>query len=148
MALKIVYCLAILLTAIALVPGGAHLFALPNKITLSQSDYFTVQRIYRGWALLGVLTIITPIANATLTAMLWHAGQPFWPPLIATLATLMALLVFFLWVYPANQATANWITVPDNWATLRTHWEYGHAASALLTFVALICVTFSALNRS
>jgi len=32
-----------MLTALALVPGGAHLFALPNKISLSESDYFIAQ---------------------------------------------------------------------------------------------------------
>jgi hypothetical protein len=44
---------ALVLTALALVPGGAHLFALPNKIHLSESSYFVAQTIYRGWALLG-----------------------------------------------------------------------------------------------
>jgi hypothetical protein len=39
------------LTALALVPAGAHLFELPNKIGLSQDRYFIVQSIYRGWAL-------------------------------------------------------------------------------------------------
>jgi hypothetical protein len=42
---------AIILTALALVPGGAHLLALPNKIGLTQADYFIVQGIYRGWAI-------------------------------------------------------------------------------------------------
>jgi hypothetical protein len=31
-----------------LVPSGAHLFALPNKIGLAQDQYFVVQNIYRG----------------------------------------------------------------------------------------------------
>jgi len=36
---------AILLTALALVPAGAHLLALPNKIGLPQAGYFVVQGI-------------------------------------------------------------------------------------------------------
>ena len=40
--------LAIVFTALALVPGGAHLFALPNKIDLDVEPYFVVQGIYRG----------------------------------------------------------------------------------------------------
>jgi hypothetical protein len=39
------------LTALAVVPAGAHFFELPNKIRLSQEQYFTEQGIYRGWAL-------------------------------------------------------------------------------------------------
>ncbi|HEV8657074.1 MAG TPA: hypothetical protein VGS96_00470 [Thermoanaerobaculia bacterium] len=35
----------------------AHLFELPNKIGLSRDDYPTVQQIYRGWALAGILVL-------------------------------------------------------------------------------------------
>jgi hypothetical protein len=47
---KLLQFVAMVLTALALVPGGAHLFALANKIHLSESDYFVAQGIYRGWA--------------------------------------------------------------------------------------------------
>src|SRR5262245_47064777 len=40
---KLLQFVAMVLTALALVPGGAHLFALPNKISLSESDYFIAQ---------------------------------------------------------------------------------------------------------
>ena len=46
--------IAMILTALALAPGCAHLFALPNKIAMPQDAYFIAQGIYRGWALLGV----------------------------------------------------------------------------------------------
>jgi hypothetical protein len=41
--MKLLQFVAMMLTALALVPGGAHLFALPNKISLSESDYFIAQ---------------------------------------------------------------------------------------------------------
>ena len=53
------------------------------------------------------------------------------------------LLVFFSWTYPANQATDNWTVVTPNWQALRTQWELSHAASAVLTFIALCCATLS-----
>jgi hypothetical protein len=43
--LQAVRFFAVILTALALVPAGAHLFELPNKIRLSQEQYFTVQGI-------------------------------------------------------------------------------------------------------
>jgi hypothetical protein len=46
-----------MLTAPALVPVGAHLFELPNKIGLSEEHYFLVQSIYRGWALFGIVDL-------------------------------------------------------------------------------------------
>jgi hypothetical protein len=50
MALRPVQFLAIMLTALALVPSEAHLAALPNKITMAQAAYFVDQQTYAGWA--------------------------------------------------------------------------------------------------
>ena len=54
MPLKVVQFAAVILTALALVPSGAHLFAFLNKIDLSSEQYFIVQNIYRGWDLFGI----------------------------------------------------------------------------------------------
>ena len=62
--------------------------------------------------------------------------------LAATLAS------FFIWVYPTNQATDNWTTVPENWQALRAQWEYMHAINAGLTFAALVAAVLSALTWS
>jgi hypothetical protein len=51
--MKLLQFVAMVLTALALVPGGAHLFTLLNKIYLGESDYFITKSVYRGWALLG-----------------------------------------------------------------------------------------------
>ena len=37
---------AVVMTALAFVPVGAHLFELPNKIGLCEQHYFVVQSIY------------------------------------------------------------------------------------------------------
>jgi hypothetical protein len=63
---RLLQFVAMVLTALALVPGGAHLFALPNKIGLSESDYFITQSVYRSWALLGIVLIGAAIANVAL----------------------------------------------------------------------------------
>ena len=55
----------------------------------------------------------------------------------------LTLVVFFLWTYPANQATANWTTIPNHWEQLRRQWEYSHAFNAVITFLALCSVTLS-----
>jgi hypothetical protein len=43
--MKTLQFVAMVLTALALVPSGAHLFALPNKIHLRETDYFITQGI-------------------------------------------------------------------------------------------------------
>lgn len=137
---------ALVLAALALVPAGAHLFALPNKIGLSQADYFTVQDIYRGWSLFGIVLIGSLAANLALAVALRRERMPCLFAAAGFVLMAAVLLLFFAFIYPANQATANWTAMPENWDALRRQWEYGHAVNAVLTFAAFICVAVSALS--
>ena len=145
MRMQIAQFLAVILIALALVPSGAHLFELPNKIDLSQEQYFVVQGVYRGWALFGFVLIGAVGANLALSIFVRREGLAFWFALAALLLMITSLVVFFIWTFPTNQATTNWTAVPANWATLRTQWEYSHAANAIITFLALCSVTTSIL---
>jgi len=57
------------------------------------------------------------------------------------------LAIFFVWTFPTNQATNNWTVVPNNWNKLRLQWEYSHAANAVVTFAALVCVVIAVLRQ-
>jgi hypothetical protein len=138
--------LAVILTALALVPGGAHLFALPNKIGLDERQYFTAQSIYRGWALFGFVLFGALAANLGLAMMQRRHRVAFRLALAGAALIAATLVIFFLWTFPANQATSNWTVVPANWQALRSQWEYSHAVNAVLTFLALCAVTVAALK--
>ena len=60
-------------------------------------------------------------------------------------ARFLALLFSALALAPANEQTANWTVLRENWAALRVQWEYSHAASAVLNLIALIAVIVSVL---
>jgi hypothetical protein len=143
---KFVAGLAVVLTALALVPGGAHLFELPRKMQLAQANYFLVQSIYRGWALFGLVTFLALAANAAAAALLGRLGVSPWWSIAACALIVGSLVVFFTWTQPANVATLNWMIQPDAWQGLRRQWEYSHAAGAGLTFLALICAVTGSLN--
>jgi heme/copper-type cytochrome/quinol oxidase subunit 1 len=145
MGLRTAQFVAIVLTALALVPAGAHLFELLNKIGLSQQEYFVVQGIYRGWALFGIVLFGALGANLVLAILARRQRAPFRLALSAFLLVAATLVIFFIWTYPANQATSNWTVVPPNWQELRLQWEYAHATNAVLMFLALCAVTLSAL---
>jgi hypothetical protein len=147
MTSRAVHFVAIVLAALALVPAGAHLFALPNKIGMGQGQYFTAQSVYSGWAFLGLILIGALISNGALAMLVRDELAPFRFALAATLCFALSLIVFFVWVFPANQATHNWTAIPNDWRALRVRWEYGHALSAILGFVALCATTLSALSR-
>ena len=139
MATKASQFLAVILTALALLPGGAHLMALPAKIEMPEDPYFVVQQIYRGWALAGAVIFLAIFANV-LAALLTRDSPRKWRLFGAAAALIAATLaIFFAWTYPANQATGNWTSAPENWERLRTEWEYSHAVNAMITFVALLC---------
>jgi uncharacterized membrane protein len=148
MGLRICQFLAIMFTAIALVPGGAHVLALPAKIELPEQPYFTVQQIYRGWAWLGIAIAAAILANLASALLARGQPRPLGLSLAACLLIVGTLVIFFVWTYPANQVTGNWTTVPDNWEQLRAQWEYSHAANAGITFVALVCSVLAALTSS
>ena len=138
---------AIVLTALALIPGGAHLFAMANKLPMAASEYFAAQQAYRGWALFAIPLFGAVAANLALGTALWRRDQRAWPAFAAAALILATLAIFFAWTYPANQATQNWTVMPEPWETLRRQWEYSHAVNAVLTFAALCLVAAEAAWR-
>jgi hypothetical protein len=137
--------LSVLLTAVAMAAAFAHLLALPNKLLLSREDYFTVQQVYRGWALLGIVIFAALAATVTLAVLERNDRARFRLTATAAACIALSLVVFFGFTSPANQATRNWTAVPENWEELRLRWEYSHAAGAGLYFVALTTLTLSLL---
>ena len=136
---------AVLLVGICLVPAGAHLFELSNKMALPPAQYMTVQRIYAGWALFGI-----PISAAlavTAAHTLAVRGDP--PALALSLAAFLCLVatqvVFWTFTYPMNAASANWTRMPEDFEAARRQWEYAHAANAVITFLALAAIALSAI---
>jgi hypothetical protein len=139
--------LALFLTALALVPGGAHLAQLPHKIGLEREAYLLVQQIYAGWAWFGIVQFAALAANLTHVILLKKSGRPMGFALASFLLVAANLVVFFVWTFPVNQATDNWTAAPENWRELRAAWEYSHAANALLMLAALVCALFAVLRR-
>lgn len=122
--------LTLALTNLIVIPGGAHLFEFSAKIGLAEADYFVVQSIYAGWALFAVAIFASIAANGYLSWTLRTTDRAAarWALASARLIGL-TIAIFFVWMFPANEATANWISVPPNWEELRRNWEYGHAVS-------------------
>jgi hypothetical protein len=147
MWVKTSYFLSLVFTALALAPAMAHVLELPNKINLAREDYLIVQHIYRGWAFLGFVVAGALLSTLALTLTVRKEQKAFMFAFIALLCIAGTQVVFWTYTYPANQATHNWTMLPDNWVELRRQWEYSHATSAVLNFVALVMLIFSVLAR-
>ena len=113
MTLKATWFLAVILTALALTDSaGAHLFELPNKIDLAQDQYFTVQAIYRGWALFGVVLFPAVLVSLLLAIMLRDQRAPFLLALGAFLCIAATVAIFFVWTFPATRRPATGRSCP------------------------------------
>jgi len=147
MALRLIQFLAIILTALALVPSGAHLAAMPNKMAMAQAAYFVAQQVYAGWAFFGIVLFGALAANLAHAIVLPKVGRSCGYALASFLFIAASLVIFFVWTFPTNQATNNWTVVPENWNELRSQCECSHAANAVVTFAALVCVVIAVLRQ-
>jgi len=136
---------SVMLTAVAMAAAFAHLLELPNKIGLSREAYLTVQQIYRGWALLGIVVVGALVSTTALALQVRGTPAEFYLTVAAALCIALSLLVFFVFTFPTNRHTSNWTVLPENWQELRRRWEYSHAVGAGLYFLALSLLTLSLL---
>jgi amino acid permease len=143
---KTLFFLAIMLTAIAMGAGLAHLFELPNKINISAADYLTVQRNYDNWWIVGLSVPLAFLSVLGLAISLRGTGTPFTLVLIALVLLAGEMVALWGFTAPVNRATENWTMLPSNWEELRDQWEYSHAVRAILYVLALGTLVMSVLN--
>lgn len=138
--------LAIASVALYFAPTGAHLFELPNKLALSPDAYIVAQQLYAGWATFGVVIMVA--LAASFTHMLLSRSNRTAAALSAAafIALLFTQAIFWTYTYPVNVETRNWTLAPVHFEEARRQWEYSHAASAVLTFFALVSLSASALK--
>jgi len=140
----LIQLLALVFTVLALVPAAAHVIELPNKLPLPRDAYLSVQRIYRGWSYAGFAVIAAALFTPWLA--IDTEGRARWPAVIAFLAILGTQALFWSITFPVNRRTHNWTEAPEDWERLRDRWEFSHAASALLNFIALVGVALAILQ--
>jgi hypothetical protein len=139
---------ALLATSLALGAALAHALELPNKIDMSREHYFIVQRAYDGWSHLAYLLAVQLVGLLGL-ALLYRAEPHVLTPVMVALACFVAAqAIFWIWTFPANQATENWTMQPDNWEVLRRQWEFSHLAGAGFQTLAMTALIVAVLRCS
>jgi hypothetical protein len=135
MSLRSSWFAALLLTALGLVMGGAHLLELPVRIQYEPPFYMQVtSTLYRYYGLVGgPLQVLALLLCAVLT---WRVRtrSTFRSTLAGTLCLALSLLLWALLVQPVNAA---WLEAVRSgptdavqaYAQLRSRWEYGHVAA-------------------
>ena len=143
MLLKFLGLIAVVSVAMCLVPAGAHFFELANKMSMSQPEYMTVQKIYAGWSFFGIAVIAALLITLIHTFMVRSDRTAFFLSLASFLCLAATQGIFWMFTYPMNVASSNWTVTPADFEVARRQWEYSHAVNAVLTFVALVTITAS-----
>ena len=116
----------------------AHVFEMPHKLAMAGDTWLPIQsELYNGWgSKLLYLDIIAVVS-------LLYLGVKSKNKCVLALTALIILLiadvgVFLIWIRPTNIALDAWTqSVPmNNWTTLRSNWEWGHAVRFVLLTIA------------
>jgi len=131
-----IWCLStLLLAALGLVMGGAHLLELPVRAQYDPEFYMRVtSTLYRFYGFVGgplqVVALLLSIGLAWLT----HGRPAFHSTLAGTIFLAVSLLLWFLLVQPVNAAWSAALRAGHSeavraYAALRGRWELGHLAA-------------------
>jgi hypothetical protein len=138
--------ITILLAALGLTMGAAHLLELPPKMQYDAEMYAAVtSTLYPYFGSVGAVIQIGAILAAIVLTFLVRGHPAFRLTLLGTLGLLLSLVLWAALVAPVN---AGWLhviqtapeSVPAAYLRLRPRWEYGHLAAfvAWLTGFSLL----------
>ncbi|MFC3282653.1 hypothetical protein [Litchfieldella rifensis] len=140
------WLVTLLIAALGLVMGGAHVLELPVRMQYEPEFYMQVtSTLYLYFGLAGgPIQVIAFVAAAMLTWLLRH-HVAFRSTLAGSVCLGLSLVLWFLLVQPVNAAWADALQTGSAdavqaYAQLRSRWEYGHVAA----FVAW-CLGFTLL---
>ena len=152
MLVKIARFVAVMLAALTLGLGFCHLMQLPARMGWDQYLWVgsTVQGgLYNLFGSVGALIdVATVIALALLAYFVREHSRPgLRLALTAALLFALALILWWMLVYPVNVELAKWVNgpVPADWTTYRARWEWGHAIISLIELAGFAALVASVL---
>ncbi len=153
MFLKVWRFIAVMLSALTLGLGFCHLMQLPARMAWDQ--YLWVDSTVGGglYAWFGSVGAMIDVAAVLVLVLLAYFvkehGRPgYCPALLAALLFALALVLWWVVIYPVNVELATWVNgpVPDDWTRWRGRWEWGHAAIAIIELCGFGALVWSVLE--
>ena len=143
---------SLLLVALGLAPGAAHLLEMPVKLGYTPEQYFAVTSTL--YALFGSVGAVVQIGALVITGVLAFVSRGLPAVRFAVAAAMLLALSLLAWgtlVAPVNGQWSEAIksgsqSLPKLYAELRFRWEYGHAVAFALWLAAYCCAQWFALG--
>jgi hypothetical protein len=151
--LRFWWFVTLLLAALGLVMGGAHLLELPVRMQYEPALYMEVTKtLYRYYGLVGGPIQLLALLSAALLVWLVRARSAFRSTFMGALCIALSLLLWFLLVQPVNAAWADALrSSPADavraYAELRSRWEYGHLSAFVAWLVGFILLVRGVLQE-
>jgi hypothetical protein len=140
MSLRLLRFITLMLAALGMTMGAAHLLELPPKTQYDGHMYAAVNStLYRLYGSVGGGIQVSAILAAIALSFVVRARPTFRLTLSGTLCLLLSLGLWLALVQPVNAA---WFQVlhttpqsaPEAYLQLRSRWEYGHVAAFIAWF--------------
>jgi len=137
---------SLLLVALGLAPGAAHLLEMPVKLSYTPEQYFAVTSTL--YALFGSAGAVIQVGALVITGVLAFVSRGLPAVRFAIGALLLMSLSLVAWgalVAPVNAQWSEAIksgtqSLPKVYAELRLRWEYGHAVAFALWLAGYCCL--------
>ena len=153
MFIQIWYFATLTLTALLMGTSFAHALEMPQKLRVDGQTWLTFQHtLYPYFAYVGAPVELGSIVTAAFLSYLVRAQRPaFFFALGA--AVCLAIAFFVVWLgftNPVNAQTARWTaaSMPADWASWRSQWEYSHLTRFVLHLTAFGALVTALLRRS
>lgn len=152
--LRIFRFITLLLGALGLALGAAHVLELGPKMQYDAEMYMAVtSTLYQFFGSVGAVIQISAIFMAIVVAFLVRHRPVFHVTLFGTLGLVLSLLLWTLLVAPVN---AEWLEVmksapdsaPEAYLRLRSRWEYGHVAAFVSWLLGFGLLLLSVLTKT
>jgi len=150
---------ALTIAALSLAPSFAHMLEAWPRLYVWPPELWRETTVFHQQFLLylivGAPLDLAAIAMPALYAVRLRNDRPkerSRAGLAVTACVLysLALIVWALWVAPANDALAGWTPgpIPENFHTIRGRWESGHIVVAVLKLLGFMALSLSVAMRS
>ena len=144
--------LTLILAALGLGPGAAHVLEMPVKMAYTSELYTAVtSTLYAWFGSVGAVVQVGGTLSAVWLAYRSRALPTHRLTLYGALALVASLAVWGAAVAPVNAEWARLIqtgsdSLPDAYARLRPRWEYGHVAAFAAWFAGYCLLQRSVLT--
>ena len=138
---------AVLFSAVALSVLLGQLFEWPVKINMSKDEYKVAQVIYYDLTWVYFFEIIAFLLTITLLILERKKKRTFILLLVALIAFVISIAIFFIFTLPSEIATTQWSIFPDNWESLRDAWEYSNVWRAIINLTGFSFLVLALLKN-